>query len=389
MRINRIPGIVVAIDGTGLKKLAVIFTFAVITILVLAGMITSIKEPYRVSSSSLNNLTTHLSGESLIRLIGFENPYFSSAVEGGNQNLGFSHMAFEMMTSFNPDDPRSLLGNELPGFSLFDGEIVVAGEGTNYTNMPVESSAPLEVLLEEREASIEEVEDAAPEPNTKTPAATTNGKKVVFIYQSHTRESFLPHLPKGTIPDNAYHPKVNVSLVGERMGRELEARGIGAQVDKTDITEILQKKGWKHPKSYDASRPVIKEAMKQNEDLKFFFDIHRDYLGKDHTTATINGKEYARTFFVIGGEHPRYEQNKKLAMELHHAMEKAYPGLSRGVTTKSGPGTNGKFNQDLSDNSIIIEMGGVGNNLDELYRTAAAVAEVFSEYYWKTEKTGK
>ncbi len=386
---NRMPGIVVAIDGTGLKKLAVIFTFAVITILVLAGMITSIKEPYRVSSSSLNDLTTHFTGESLINLIAFENAYFSSGVSGEKSELGLSQMAFEMMTSFNPDDPRSLLGNELPGFSLFDGEIIVAGEGTNYTNMPIESSAPLEVLLEEREASIEEVEETAPEPNTKTPAATTNGKKVVFIYHSHTRESYLPHLPEGTLADHAYHPEVNVTLVGERLARELEARGIGAQVNDTDFTEVLKKNGWKHPKSYDASRPAVVEAMKQDGDLKFFFDIHRDYLGKDLTTVSINGKEYARTFFVIGGEHARYEQNKELATDLHHAMEKAYPGLSRGVTTKSGPGTNGKFNQDLSDNSIIIEMGGVGNKLDEVYRTAEAVAEVFSDYYWEAEKTGK
>ena len=53
------------------------------------------------------------------------------------------------------DDPRSLLGRELPAFSLFDTEIAVAGEGTNYTNMPIESAPPLEILQAEKEAALQ------------------------------------------------------------------------------------------------------------------------------------------------------------------------------------------------------------------------------------------
>lgn len=34
----------------------------------------------------------------------------------------------------------------------------------------------------------------------------------------------------------------------------------------------------------------------------------------------------------------------------------------------------------------MIEFGGVENRLNELYRTADALAEVFSEYYWQAEK---
>lgn len=71
---------------------------------------------------------------------------------------------------------------------------------------------------------------------------------------------------------------------------------------------------------------------------------------------------------------------------MHELLEKKYPGLSRGTFEKKGVGTNGKFNQDLSENAILIEFGGVDNTFQELYRTAAAVADVFSEYYWQAEK---
>ncbi len=68
-------------------------------------------------------------------------------------------------------------------------------------------------------------------------------------------------------------------------------------------------------------------------------------------------------------------------------MEAKYPGLSRGVLPpKKGPGTNGVFNQDLHENALLIEIGGVDNNMEELYRTADALAEVFSEFYWEAEK---
>ena len=36
------------------------------------------------------------------------------------------------------------------GFGKYDTEIVIAGEGTNYSNLPIESSVPLEEVVKER-----------------------------------------------------------------------------------------------------------------------------------------------------------------------------------------------------------------------------------------------
>ena len=35
---------------------------------------------------------------------------------------------------------------------------------------------------------------------------------------------------------------------------------------------------------------------------------------------------------------------------------------------------------------MLFEIGGVDNTLDELYRSAEALADVYSEIYWQAEK---
>ncbi|GAJ41448.1 putative stage II sporulation protein [Parageobacillus caldoxylosilyticus NBRC 107762] len=60
--------------------------------------------------------------------------------------------------------------------------------------------------------------------------------------------------------------------------------------------------------------------------------------------------------------------------------------MSRGIIEKDSHSGNGVYNQDLSPNSVIIEIGGIENTMDELYRTADALGEVLSQYYWDATK---
>lgn len=49
---------------------------------------------------------------------------------------------------------------------------------------------------------------------------------------------------------------------------------------------------------------------------------------------------------------------------------------------QGGAGQNGVYNQDLSGNSMLLEIGGVDNTFEEMYMTVDAFTEVFSEFYW-------
>lgn len=50
---------------------------------------------------------------------------------------------------------------------------------------------------------------------------------------------------------------------------------------------------------------------------------------------------------------------------------------------------NAVYNQNLSNNAILIEFGGVDNTFEELNRSADALADVFSDFYWDAEKVNK
>jgi len=386
MRNRNFRGFTVSLNRTSLRRIAVLVIVGIIAVFIITGMLTSFEQGSGLASASVNQWANHITGENLVHVLAMENPYFAQVLPDESDKLEVSGIIFELATSINPDDPRSLLGRELPGFSLFDGKIVVAGEGTDYTNMPIESAPPMEVLMAEREASERNIESNGDKSNVPAPDMTTGDKKVVHIIHSHSRESFYPELQEADAP---FHKDVNITLVGERIGRELEKRGVGVDVDKTDVESLLLNRGWQYTQSYDASREIVKEAIANNEHLEFFFDIHRDAQKRDITTVTINGEVYARTFFVIGENHSNFEHNLQLATELHHRLEKQYPGLSRGVVTKGGAGTNGKFNQDLSQRSILIEVGGVENTLEETFRSAEALADVFADFYWETSKVNQ
>ncbi|WP_026689182.1 stage II sporulation protein P [Alteribacter aurantiacus] len=356
----------------------------VLSIFIITAIITAFGPGYSLTSASLKGFSEHLSDEVLIYLMGTENTYFTQELPEDSKPPQVSSLVFEMATSLDPNDPRSLLGRELPGIDFFGGEIFVAGQGSDFTNLPMESSPPPEVISKEREAATERLDEL--DQLREAMADLTTGQepdKTVHIMHSHNRESFLPELKGENDADGAMHESVNITLVGERLGLELNKRGIGTEVDTSDVYSSLGDRGWQYSRSYDMSREIVKDAMESNEDLTFFFDLHRDSVRRDVTTVTINGEVYARTFFVIGTRHDNYEKNKALAEELHARIESVYPGLSRGVFPPTSPGSNGVYNQDLSENALIVEFGGVDNTLDEVYRSVEAFAEVFSEYYFE------
>lgn len=368
--------------------LLVVFLVMLNFLVVLA--ITSFKQDFQLNKMSSNNTTTEMDGKFLYSLIGMENHYLLSVLPGEFTTPSWSQIGLQFLTNVSLDDPRSLLGRELPSFSIYDSQIIVAGEGTNYTNLPIETIPPQPFMEAGKEAALQRTEEIKrmeeiQEEQKKAAQPTTGDKKVVYIYFSHNRESFLPYLKGVNDPNLAQHTKINITKLGDVFKNELEANGIGTTVEKTDIQNLLNKKGWSYAKSYQGSREVVEAAITDNKELNYLIDIHRDSQRRKNTTVTINDKDYAKVAFVIGGNNKNYEKNQELAEELHNRLKEKYKGLSRGIILKKGSYTNGKFNQDLSSNSILVEIGGVDNTFEELNRTSKALAEVFSEFYWNAE----
>jgi len=317
--------------------------------------------------------------EMYLRMIASENHYFGQDLKELEES--FIGNVIELATNINIKDVRSLIFDEIPGLYTLTSEIIVARDGSDFTNLPIESSPPIEELMKDREVdedSLENIDKDKPKPPIELPK-----KNTVFIYHSHNRESFIPHLKGTNNANTAQHKDINITLVGQRFGEKLLEKGIGAVVDTTDIAATLSERNWKYYQSYQASREVVTEALANNKDFIYLLDIHRDSSKREKTTTTINGKSYARVYFVVGSGHNNWQRNKQFAEEFYQYIIDRYPTLARGVYEKSKKEGNGVYNQDLSPNSVVIEIGGIENNLEEMYRTADLLAELFAEYYWQ------
>lgn len=371
--------LIIALQAATIIRFLFYFAGAMIVLFLFIGLLTALKPEYRVSSNSLNEATKQMAGKTLYKHLMKGNMYLQQSLPDGDVPT-IGEQLFQYVTNITMDDPRSLLGRELPGYSLFDGDILIAGEGTNYTNMPIES-APLPESLE-KDSDTEKIEE---KDDVEDKKQTAPKEKRVFIYFSHTRESYLPLLKGVTDPNAASHSKVNVTLVGDKLKEALEEKGVGAEVDKTDVYALLQKKNLNYASSYTESRKIVEEAIAQKKDAQYYVDVHRDSQRKKVTTIKIDGKDYAKICFIIGGENPNYEKNLKLAKEIHKRISDKYPGLSRGVFEKRGASTNGKFNQDLSENAMLVEAGGVDNTMEELNRSMEVLAGALSEHILDAE----
>ncbi|MCA1062613.1 stage II sporulation protein P [Rossellomorea sp. AcN35-11] len=287
----------------------------------------------------------------------------------------------ESVTNVSLLDARSLFGREIPGIENYHTHIAVAGKGTDITNLPNESPAPTEDQLKDQEIDQSQIDEAN---HNSGEGVEEIAEKSVYIYHSHSWEAFSPLIKNNDSKNPAStNEKVNVIAVGSKLKQELEARGIGAVQDKTDINQALKDKSWTYNESYQLSRGLVQEAIAQNDDLTYLIDIHRDSMPRSITTKTINGKNYARLFFIVGKENKNFEKNLKIAKELNAKLEEKYPGISRGVFVKTRTEGNGIYNQDLTERAMLLEFGGVENNLVELYNSTEAFAEVFAEYYRK------
>ncbi|WP_240697266.1 stage II sporulation protein P [Sporolactobacillus sp. THM19-2] len=297
---------------------------------------------------------------------GNENVIYNHAIKAKDRPKNAYHFLFEMLTDLRFDDMRSLFGSELPGFTIYNTKIFVAGEGMDYTSLPQDNPPPPEISLETPE----------PLPPAKPSEKNEKLKKTVLIYHTHYWEAYKP-ANKGK--DATMDPGVSVLKGGEKISRILEDNGIGSVHDR--------QRDWNAgDDAYQKSRIAVKNALKKEPSLDYLIDIHRDSLGRSKTTLERDGVSYARISFIIGEENPNYSANLYLAKQLKNRIDRKQPGLVRGIVGKTKFVGNGVYNQDLSEKAILIELGGVDNTLDEVERSATILAEALSDYIDQQKK---
>lgn len=354
--------------------------------------------------SSMKGLAASVSNEFFLDMLGLEVPHLAetrqvSSTFSQENVLGF---IFRFVTDINPRDPKTLLAREVPGMGLDTSYLIRRPPGSQQIAGPVEfppgNSSSEEGVSKDgsggdgshpvaaaSSSPAQSTPSPAPTPEPTIGHPTTNGKKVVLIYHSHNRESWVPELELAAKDANlAQDAKMNITLVGKELADRLEEKGVGAVHYATDYASSIDKYNWYY--SYKYSNKTVKEAFAANPDIQFVFDLHRDDSSKEKSTLTVDGKNYAKVFLILGQKNPTWQQNEKFASQIQEKLEKKVPGLSRGIWAKEAHDGNAEYNQSLSPNSVLIEVGGVYNTLEECNRTAGVLADVIADLYWDAAK---
>ena len=195
-----------------------------------------------------------------------------------------------------------------------------------------------------------------------------DGDPAVLIVHTHTTESYAE-----TPGYRSTDQEAGVMAVGDVIAEGLEARGYRVFHDKT-LCDYPEYEG-----AYDRSRQVMLEDLEACPDVALVLDVHRDAAedarGEQIRFAvdTENGPA-ARIMLVVGTDagglsHPLWRQNLTLACLLQGRGEAVCPGLMRPINLRAQ-----RFNQDLGELNLLVEVGSSGNSQEE----ALAAAELFS-----------
>ena len=198
-----------------------------------------------------------------------------------------------------------------------------------------------------------------------------DSKPLIYIYNTHQTEAYQNS-------SDLFTP--TVVHAAKYLSELFNQNGLPSIFENRSINEILSAYNLSYGSSYKVSRMYLEEEYKKNNTLKYFFDIHRDAGSHSYTTICISDKCYAKILFLIGLENPNYLENQKYAEELNKRLNSKVDGISKGILQKQGKNVNGVYNQDFSSRTILIELGGENNTLDEVYNTLNILSEVLIEY---------
>lgn len=196
---------------------------------------------------------------------------------------------------------------------------------------------------------------------------------IIYLYNSHQLESYYSDYLE------VYNITPTVMFASYILREKLNDLNLKTIVETNSVKDVLNENSWNYAHSYEASKILMTNAKTENPSLNYFIDIHRDSSKGNQTTATIDGKNYAKVLFVIGKDYENYEKNLEFATKLNEKIINFNETLSRGVYVKGGVGVNGIYNQDFNPNTILIEVGGVDNTIEEVTNTMTILAKVIFE----------
>lgn len=182
----------------------------------------------------------------------------------------------------------------------------------------------------------------------------------VYIYNTHQEEEYVDY--------DVYNASIDLCKL-------LRKRNIICDNESANISEELAKNNYSYNYSYRITREFLEKKINKYD---LYIDFHRDSSSRDATLININNKNYARVMFVMGKKHDSWNSNYLVFKSFDDLVKGFDVKLSRGIFTRD----NSSFNQDLSSNVILIEVGGNKNNKEEVSNTLEVLSDTIYKYLY-------
>ena len=224
-------------------------------------------------------------------------------------------------------------------------------------------------------------ENAALLPDFKIKLNAPADEPQVLIMHTHTTESYEPY--QRDYYDDSFTSRTtdmskNMAAVGDVMTEVFEKNGIRTYHDTT-IHDYPSYNG-----SYDRSRVTVEGILEKYPSIKVVLDVHRDAIEREDgeriaPSVTVNGKSSAQVMIICGCDDgtmgmPDCMKNLRTAALFQQYMESSFSGLTRPVLYDYR-----KYNQDMTTGSLLIEVGGHANSLDQALYAGELTAQGISE----------
>lgn len=212
---------------------------------------------------------------------------------------------------------------------------------------------------------------------------TADGTPQVLIMHTHETESYEPYsrdFYDSSFTSRTTDDEKNMAAVGEAITKQLEASGIGV------IHDVTKHDYPSYNGSYDRSRETVSRILEENPTIKVVLDIHRDAIEREDKTriaptVEIDGKNAAQVMIISccddgSGRLPDFMSNFRFAAALQQQFESDYSGFARPVLFDER-----FYNQDLTTGSLLIEVGGHANSLDEAVYSGELIGKSLSNLF--------
>lgn len=201
-------------------------------------------------------------------------------------------------------------------------------------------------------------------------------KPQILIMHTHATESYQEH--SELYYDPAYtcrntDTQKNMVSVGKILSDRLNQLGYNTLHDST-LHDYPNYNG-----SYQRSKATVESYLQKYPSIKVVLDIHRDAIERSDGTRikpviTIDGKRYAQIMIISGADNgylnmPNFKKNLRFASHIQNSMEGMYPGFTRPILFDYR-----NYNQQLTTGSLLIEVGGHANTLQEAQNSALLIA---------------